>query len=236
MKRALFFLSTAFVVTFYANAQSLESNDWFSNGEYLKPVKMILQDSVINYNNGVPESKYVYAYDTNKNKTFDATYKWDAEANSWVMTSATKYERAYDVYRNQVLCDSYNWDAETNTWVNTNKTKTEHTYDTSNKVTLSITYNWDIETNLWIKMLKSEFAYDTEGRQTLIADYYWNPTSALWVGNNKYEYAYDDNGHLAQDGQSVGVNAEAFADRGDAQEREHGVDLEPVRAELEQRA
>ena len=42
--------------------------------------------------------------------------------------------------------------------------------------------------------------------------------------------------HVAQDGKSVGVDAKPRANLRNAQEREHGVDLEPVRAELEQRA
>lgn len=176
--------------------------------------------------NCIPESKYIYTYNSNRDRINNVRLNWSFQTNEWKQYSriATDYDAnnnktlemnylwslsdndwskrsrntySYDAQNNQILLISELWDVSINQWRNLNKTV--HAYNAANNVTSEEVYFWDLGTNQWQGMFKYETTYDANQNETLKIGYTWDVPGGNWVNDTRQELTYDANNNVTSD-------------------------------------
>ena len=181
-----------------------------------KGVKYLAQDSVIEYELGLPKTKSVFEYDDRYNKTSETVYSWNTETNEWV--DSCKFVNTYDADNNRTLIVSYS--KNDGNWQNSGKM--DLVYDEKGNKFLEAYYYWDTKTSSWVgdqgtvvaPYEKSDLIWDSSKkcwkltderftRYSTSADFLteyeiyeaYDANIKAWVNSSKIEFEYDGDGN-----------------------------------------
>ncbi len=179
-------------------------------------VKYLAQDSVIEYELGLPKTKSVFEYDDRYNKTSETVYSWNTETNEWV--DSCKFVNTYDADNNRTLIVSYS--KNDGNWQNSGKM--DLIYDENGNKSLEAYYYWNAETNSWVgdhgtidfpyyerdliwdsskkcwKLTDERFTrYSTSADFLTEYEIYeaYDANIKAWVNSSKIEFEHDGNGN-----------------------------------------
>ena len=180
-------------------------NDWWESRKYeytYDDKKNIIIEIVEDFRDSLiknwfvyPLSKNEYTYDTNRNLTMNAEYRWNSIDNEWEEIRKEKIEYVYDNNRNITKEICYHWGSMKNIWGKSYKY--EYTYDTHGNRKKTVLSYYSSKKNVWKKDHKLRFTHDVSGNLIKVIDNKrLGRRKSVLEKRYKIEYMYDSNQNL----------------------------------------
>ncbi|MBK9544216.1 MAG: T9SS type A sorting domain-containing protein [Bacteroidetes bacterium] len=180
-------LIIGFFLTFGVNAQStylLDStyswywgSSWFQNNKtyFLYDLDSNLLTEWDNY------EKYIYTYDSNRNKTSEVFQIWDAN----LFVNHSQYIYTYDSNNNKLTKLFQQW--ANSTWENDEQNI--YTYDSNNNLINILQQYWLV--GIWKNNWQTFLTYDSSNNKLSQLQEYWDFSGASWDTTDLYLWSYD---------------------------------------------
>jgi hypothetical protein len=190
-----------------------------TNEDGAQPDSVIRRIMKLPENVWLPESKQVFTYGENGNKTETMGYYWDTSAVAWQQQIHTFH--SYDengnmtgefrfalnpatdkwdtisnytrLYINNVIYNwNYdNWDPVNHYWYHA--MKGEYDYNETGDEVTYITFNWNAQESVYDSSYMSKMKMNFLGKDSTGSYYQWNTEDSNWQYWYSYDYYYDEN-------------------------------------------